>query len=82
MRVTVKLFASYRELAGTSETSLDLHDGSTVAAALAVLSSRYPEAAAILMAAPLAACNMRHVPLEHVLSDGDELAVFPPVSGG
>ncbi|MGH9870515.1 MAG: MoaD/ThiS family protein [Candidatus Polarisedimenticolia bacterium] len=82
MHVTVKLFASYRELAGASETTLDLPDGSTVGAALDALSRRYPEVAATLKAAPLAACNLRHVPPDHVLSNGDELAVFPPVSGG
>ena len=82
MQVTVKLFASYRELAGASETILDLPEGATVAAALEALAGRYPEAGARLLAAPLAACNLRHVPVDHVLRDGDELAVFPPVSGG
>jgi molybdopterin synthase sulfur carrier subunit len=30
----------------------------------------------------LAAVNQSIVPLEHALSDGDEVAFFPPVTGG
>jgi molybdopterin synthase catalytic subunit len=81
MQVTVKLFALYRELAGTAEISLDLPDGSTVSAAWDALSRRHPDLAGAGHA-PLAACNLRQVAGHHVLRDGDELAVFPPVSGG
>jgi molybdopterin converting factor small subunit len=31
---------------------------------------------------PLTACNLKHVSKRHALSDGDEVAIFPPVSGG
>ncbi|HKY33451.1 MAG TPA: MoaD/ThiS family protein [Candidatus Polarisedimenticolia bacterium] len=81
MRVTVKLFASYRELAGAAETSLEIPDGSTVQEAWGELCRIWPALAAQPYR-PLTACNLRHVPAGHRLREGDELALLPPVSGG
>lgn len=82
MRVTVRLFATYRELAGTGELTLDLDEDSvTVGDALRRLADAIPGLAG-QRHAPLTACNLRHVTATHRLRDGDELAIFPPVSGG
>ena len=81
MRITIKLFASYRELLGEDELLLEVEEGASVGDALAILKDRFP-----LLAnqgySPLTACNLEHVPKRHLLEDGDELAIFPPVSGG
>lgn len=82
MRVTVRLFATYRELAGTGELTLDLdEDSATVGDALRRLADAIPGLSGQRYA-PLTACNLRHVTATHLLRDGDELAIFPPVSGG
>ncbi len=81
MRVTVKFFASYRELLGTEDLRLDLDNGSTVGQALDTIRARHPVLSGLAYS-PLTACNLSQVGADHVLEDGDELAVFPPVSGG
>jgi molybdopterin synthase catalytic subunit len=74
MRVTVRLFAGLRELAGTS--SLELEDVTRVADVWPRLE---------LGAEPtglLFAVNREYVERDHELADGDEVALIPPVSGG
>ncbi len=81
MKVKVKLFALYRERAGTNELWLDLPDGASVQDALNTLAQRFPSLEELLGRA-FFALNKRYVKLQDPLKDGDELAVFPPVSGG
>jgi molybdopterin synthase catalytic subunit len=76
VRVTVRLFAGLRERAGTGERELDLPDGSTAGEAWTALDLG-DEPTGLLYAA-----NRSYVERGHVLTDGDELAVIPPVSGG
>jgi molybdopterin synthase catalytic subunit len=81
MTINVKLFATVRELAGVSELALDLADAATVAAAREALAARYPASRDALARAAFAV-NRTYAPATAALSDGDELAVIPPVSGG
>jgi MoaE-MoaD fusion protein len=81
MDVTVRLFASLREHAGAGTVPLSLDDGATVADAIARLRggalSGLPETAPFV-----AAVAREYVKDDHLLADGDELALVPPVSGG
>ncbi len=82
MQITVKFFASYRELLGEEEIVFEFEgEDVTVGEALALLKERFP-VLADQGYSPLTACNLVHVSKRHVLQDGDELAIFPPVSGG
>ncbi len=81
MKIKVKLFALYREKAGTGELWLDLHDGATVQDALDALNNFLPDMRELLDKA-FFALNKRYVQPQDPLKEGDELAVFPPVSGG
>lgn len=81
MLISVKLFASYRELIGEEEIQLELDEESTVGEALRLIKEHYPVLAEQGYS-PMTACNLEHVSKQHRLSDGDELAIFPPVSGG
>ena len=81
MLITVKLFASYQELLGEDEIQLDMEDGCNVGEALDLMKRHY-EVLADQGYPPMTACNLKHVSKNHVLEDGDELAIFPPVSGG
>jgi molybdopterin converting factor subunit 1 len=81
MTIRVKLFAILRERAGTSEVSLALGDGATVADASAELVRRVPTVATHVDRAAYAV-NMSYVDRATILHDGDELALIPPVSGG
>ena len=81
MDVTVRLFASLREYAGSGTVALRLVDGATVADAIEQLRggalSGLPENAPFV-----AAVAREYVKTDHPLSEGDELALVPPVSGG
>lgn len=76
MHVTVRLFAALRERAGTGRRELELSDGATagdVFAALAI--GDEPPGLAY-------AVNQEYSERSARLSDGDEIALIPPVSGG
>ncbi|WP_457356410.1 molybdopterin converting factor subunit 1 [Roseateles sp. P5_D6] len=85
MSITVRLrfFASLREKLGGGE-AITLPEGSTVAVARESLQARggiHAEALACGRAVR-AALNQKMCAESAVLSDGDELAFFPPVTGG
>jgi len=73
-RITVRLFAGLRELAGRS--SLALEGVSRIADVWPRLGLG-DEPAALLYAV-----NREYVARDHELADGDEVALIPPVSGG
>ena len=81
MRVGVRLFARYREAAGRERLEVDLPDGGTVETAWAAVTGHYPE---LLPYRPftLFAVGHEYVQPDHLLRPGDELCLFPPVSGG
>jgi molybdopterin synthase sulfur carrier subunit len=77
LSVTVKFFASLREQIGRPQASLEPVAGQTVAD---VWSAATGEAA--LAPNVRAAVNLEYVDMSHVVADGDEVAFFPPVTGG
>ncbi len=74
MKTTIKLFASLREGRFDSRPC-NLAEGATVQDALDSLGISPAEAAILFL-------NGRHTKPEQVLTEGDSLAVFPPVGGG
>jgi len=81
MQVRVVYFALLRERLKKSEEALELPAGATAEAALDALASRH-EVVAGLRRSLLCAVNQALVPADFPLSEGDELALLPPVSGG
>ena len=81
MEITVRLFATLREHAGTRELTLDLSEGSTVADAIVAL--RGGVLAGLPERAPfVTALDREYVDEDERLHAGSELALVPPVSGG
>ena len=81
VRVRVLFFGAARELAA-DEAVLTLEAGTTARAAFARLLEEYP-ALGRFRSSLLVAVNQEYArDLEVELKDGDELALFPPVSGG
>lgn len=82
--ITVLFFAGLREAVGTaSETLAVPADVNTVAALRDHLAARGGAWAALEKAKNLrAAVNQDMVPLTTAIKDGDEVAFFPPVTGG
>jgi MoaE-MoaD fusion protein len=79
--VRIRLFAIQRELAGARELRLELPDGSDVEAAWVALVERHPVLAAGRPSMRFAR-NGDYAEPATTLSDGDEVAMIPPVSGG
>jgi molybdopterin synthase catalytic subunit len=76
VKVTVRLFAGLRERAGAAERELELPAGSRAREAWDGLDIGAEPPGLLL------AVNRSYVDHDHVLSDGDEVAFIPPVSGG
>lgn len=81
MRVTVRLFARLRDLAGAGELVRDVPAGATLGTVWEALSREYPGLAAYC-ALVSGAVNADYARMETPLHDGDEVAFLPPVSGG
>lgn len=76
--ITVRCFASVRETLNISEQQLPAPTPPVTAADLL----RLMTGTQTLPVAPLVAINLRHASLDSPVHDGDEIAFFPPVSGG
>ena len=81
MRVTVRLFARLRDITGSDELHRELPDGSTARVLWDGLAAEHPELARYRDAISTA-INEEYSKMDHALSDGDEVAFLPPVSGG
>jgi len=81
MKIDVRLFALYRERAGTEHLTLDLHEDATLAGAVEEIRARYPHLAPPKVEI-VAAVNAEYAEGDMALKEGDEIALIPPVSGG
>jgi molybdopterin synthase catalytic subunit len=81
LTITVRLFAMLREQAGWRERGLELVDGSSIAQAFAALARDVPAIGGYRETVRFAR-NGKYAALDEVLSDGDQLALIPPVAGG
>lgn len=83
LSITVCFFARLRESLGTEQLSLSLPAGSTVAALLTELASRGGPWEQLNSGQPvMIAVNQTMARPASGLQDGDEVALFPPVTGG
>ncbi|HJO90749.1 MAG TPA: MoaD/ThiS family protein, partial [Anaerolineales bacterium] len=81
MKISVLLFASIKEHAGTNIMSFDIEDKSTVADLKQEIANHLPALKDLL---PTALVSINHefaFPEDKVPQDA-EIAIFPPVSGG
>ena len=81
MRVKLLFFASLKDIVGQRQLDLDVPSGLTVNDLLERLESGYPGLRRY-RSIVLTSVNEEYVDREAVISDGDEVALFPPVSGG
>lgn len=80
--IQVKFFAQLRESLKTDVVSVPWQEGLTVSGVITHLSHTQQEWDASLAGNLLCAVNLQMVAPDTVLSDGDEVALFPPVTGG
>ena len=81
MRVTVRLFARLRDLAGSGELVRDVAAPATVQTIWRELVSEMPELG-VYERTMSVAVNADYSRMSATVSEGDEVAFLPPVSGG
>jgi molybdopterin synthase sulfur carrier subunit len=76
MKIAVKYFANMRDIMGKADDKVDLTEGATINDLWGqVTDNAMPENTLI-------AVNMEYTDANHSLKEGDEVAFFPPVTGG
>jgi len=83
--VKILYFAWLRQRTGTSAETIELPPSvGTVADLLTHLGQRHPAFAEVVAARGVVRCavNQRHVDRDHPIGPADEVAFFPPVTGG
>jgi molybdopterin converting factor small subunit len=81
VKIPVALFARYREAAGRGRVDVDVPEGATVEAVWAALTALHPVLGRY-RPHTLFAIGNEYVPPDRTVVAGEELACFPPVSGG
>ena len=81
MRVTVRLFARLRDLAGSGELVRDVATPATVETVWRSLVDEMPDLG-VYERTMSVAVNADYAKMSAKVSDGDEVAFLPPVSGG
>jgi molybdopterin synthase sulfur carrier subunit len=75
--ITVKYFASLRETLGRDQDTLDADSVATVRDVWSRVADNSDLPSHLLIAV-----NMEYADPQHPVKDGDEVAFFPPVTGG
>ncbi len=81
MRITVRLFARLRDIAGAAELTRDIPAGATAGDVWRTLVGEFPDLARYESSISTAV-NADYAKMGTALSDDDEVAFLPPVSGG
>ncbi len=81
--VSVRLFAGLREKVDSDKIDVPLESGTSIEGFVKKLSESLPEIGeALRNNRATIAVNHELVEMDYILKEGDEVAIFPPVSGG
>jgi molybdopterin synthase catalytic subunit len=81
MKIRLRYFAILRETVGRSDEHREVDDHATAGQVFDLIAAESPRLAGLKRSVMLMV-NQEYVSADHPLSDGDELALIPPVSGG
>jgi len=81
VRIRVLFFGVLRDVTGVREDQIEVPEGSRLENVFAVYANRFPRLNEI-SASIVPALNQQFAPHSAVVSEGDEVAFLPPVSGG
>ena len=83
MMVTVKYFASLKQMAGKEEDQFNVNEGTTLEQLSELIEKSVPQLGNMVREKKvIISLNYDVVPLDTVVKDGDEIALLPPFSGG
>ncbi len=80
MTISVLLFARYREVAGVDSIDVQVPENATLADVWNQVKAKVP--AFGREGGPLFSCDRAYARADRTLVGGEEIAIFPPVSGG
>ena len=80
MNLTILTFGIARDIVDGNELEVELREGANIADLKALLFSQYPEFERLASFA--VAVNEEYRDDEYILSEGGEIVIIPPVSGG
>ncbi|MXZ43545.1 MAG: molybdopterin converting factor subunit 1 [Gammaproteobacteria bacterium] len=81
--IQVKFFASLKESLGVSQTNLTVPVESTVDMLLRKIQDTYGKDSQLIDISSLrVAVNQQMVEFDRVIREDDEIAIFPPITGG
>jgi molybdopterin converting factor subunit 1 len=81
VRITVRLFARLRDIAGSAELTRQLPAGATIGTVWRELVGDFPDLSEYERSIS-SAVNADYARMDQPVKDGDEVAFLPPVSGG
>jgi len=81
VQVRLLFFASIKDIIGARQIDVEIPSGTTVGKLLELLEEKYPRIAGY-RSILLTSVNEEYANREATIADGDEVAIFPPVSGG
>ncbi|KAF0179828.1 MAG: hypothetical protein FD161_1170 [Limisphaerales bacterium] len=81
MTIRIQFWSYFKELAGCAQASEELPAGATIGDLLQRLHARFPKLVT-MQNSTLIAVGVEYQNRDHVLKDGDEVSLFPPVQGG
>ena len=79
--MSIRLFATLKDRAGQARVNIALNEPTAVSVFLDQLAAKYPQLATTLPSS-LVAVNRTYAERTTIINPGDEVALFPPVSGG
>ncbi len=83
MKITLKFFANLKELAGRDMLELEIDEGSNVENLTQTICVKFPELESIIeKKAVFISVNQEMAKKNDILSEGDEVGLLPPFSGG
>ncbi|MHB8377199.1 MAG: MoaD/ThiS family protein [Dehalococcoidia bacterium] len=80
-QIHVRLFAGLHDLVGQRDLVIDMPPRATIGQLRERLGEEYPVVQPFLSTLVCAVAE-EYVPSDHVLEDGDNVELFPPISGG
>ncbi|MBS3816189.1 MAG: molybdopterin converting factor subunit 1 [Candidatus Thermoplasmatota archaeon] len=81
IEIIVKFFAMARQAVGKKKMDMQIDEDTKAGELVDQVTEEYPELEDI-KSSLIISVNKNRVDEEHVLSEGDEVAIMPPVAGG
>ncbi len=83
MTIRVRYFSVFRDVSGKAEEHIDVRGVLTVRGLIDELAKRYPQITQYIDEDyMIVLVNGKSVGHDHIINDGDEVAIMPPASGG